>query len=212
MPSLEIPGAAAVILVVASLAATPVRANDTTIPCASPPEKGASVAVHPSSQVSKTQDVPNGTCTFSINGAVATSPPAEQVMRALNLFRDKHLTYLEDNDVAVQSTAALLAAATPLPEVSESLVADLRRVAPLLQTCLKEFFLKRVPTRQAAVGDRFTCMSLEPYLDEKSKDQMLAEGRAAVGEPTLQLTVKWQGDKFISTLYLPIEIVGMPAL
>src|SRR5271169_3051631 len=84
-----------VLLAVATLGPiVPASANDSTIPCNSPPDKGASVAVHPGTQVSTTQDYQSSTYTFAINGAVATSPPPQQVLNAVNSFRDPDLLIL----------------------------------------------------------------------------------------------------------------------
>jgi hypothetical protein len=141
-------GVAAAVSVVffAALALTPVapaRADDSTIPCNSPPEKGARVAVHQGTQVSTTQDKQNDTCTFSINGAVATSPPPQEVLAALNLFRDPAQSFLLKPESAIYAISALIAAASPVEEVPNDLPFALQRVASKLDECLKVFFGKR---------------------------------------------------------------------
>src|SRR5438270_13606200 len=82
-------------------------ANDSTIPCNDPPVRGASVAVHPGTQVSTTKDKQDKTCTFSINGAVSTSPPAQVVISALNTFRDPTKRFLQNPELTISALAAL---------------------------------------------------------------------------------------------------------
>jgi hypothetical protein len=81
-------------VVLFAIGQTPVFARDSTIPCRAPPDKVAFVAVREGSTVTTTQDKQNGSCTFSVNGAVATSPPANDVIRALNVFRSKPPSFL----------------------------------------------------------------------------------------------------------------------
>src|SRR5262249_37852956 len=81
-------GVATAALAVMLNATSAAQANDSTYSCSKPPDKAARVAVHPGSTVSFTQNNQDNTCTFSVNGAVATSPPPKLVIDALNVFRD----------------------------------------------------------------------------------------------------------------------------
>lgn len=193
--------------------ALPALANDTTVPCKSPPKESASVAVHAGTQVTHTQDTVNGTCTFSVNGAVATSPPAEKVLDALNLFRGAGKPPpLSDIKTMAPAIAALLAAAAPVNEVPEELVKVFLKGAPGLTRCLSEFFEKRVLPSIEPKEFGFGCKGLEPYKDADSKAQMIRRGEPAVAVPTLMISVEWGQKRFVSVLYLPLIIVQLPPL
>ncbi len=140
--------------------ATPAKANDTTMPCNAPPDKGASVAVHSGTQVSITQDHQKGTCTFAINGAVATSPPPRQVISALNLFRGRSPTDLSDTGTAANAIATLMAASAPVDNVPDDLVSALKR--PELLNCLKAFFAERQLPKGSTSEHGFSCRGLLP--------------------------------------------------
>jgi hypothetical protein len=190
----------------------PARANDSTIPCDKPPDKGSRVAVHPGTQVSTAQDYQEGTCTFSINGAVATSPPAQQVIAALNMFRDPSRLLLREPEMGQSAVAALLAAPAPVTEIPKDLTKILRDVGPQLERCLATFFGKNdLPTESSGDG-AFSCRGIGPYGNAESKAEMLRTTGVAVGVPTLVIAVKWQQGRFKSVAYLPIAMVGQPAL
>jgi hypothetical protein len=188
---------------------TPGFAADSTIPCSSPPDKGASVAVHPGAQVSTTQDNQNGTCIFSINGAVATSPPSEQVIQALNEFRGGSRRYIEP-EYATLAVAALMAASAPVDEVPKDLLSALVRAGPKLSGCLAAFFQNDFPVvRFEEQG--FSCVGVKPYSDGQ-KRQILERSEPAVGTPTLVISQTWADGRFRSVVYLPVTMAGMPPL
>jgi hypothetical protein len=204
--------ATASLCVVAALSgARPALANDTTISCKSPPKESASVAFHPGTQVTYTQDTQKGTCTFSVNGAVATSPPAEAVLSALNLFRGGKPPPFNDIKTMAPAIAALLAAPAPVDKVPDELVSLLTK-ADGLTRCLSEFFEKRVFPSVELKELRFSCKGLEPYRNADGKAQLLQRGEPAVGVPTLMISVAWQQGRFVSALYLPLSILQMPPI
>ena len=194
------------------LVASPAKANDTTVSCNSPPDKGAAVAVHPGTQVSVTQDSQSGTCTFAINGAVATSPPAREVISALNLFRGQSRGFLRDKDTAAFAIAALMAASSPVDDVPKDLVDALRNTAPTLMDCLSIFFEKRDLPSARPGGGALSCRGIPPYRDKLAKHDMLRRDGTAVGEPTLEISMTWQRGRFRSKLYLPLTMLALPQL
>jgi hypothetical protein len=121
---------------------TPGLAADSTIPYSSPPDKDASVAVHSGGQVSTIQDNQNSTCIFSINGAVATSPPSEQVIQALNEFRGGSRRYIEP-EYATLAVAALMAASAPVDEVPKDLTIGISESGAQAVGISRCIFLKR---------------------------------------------------------------------
>jgi hypothetical protein len=181
------------------------KANDTTIPCNAPPDKGASVAVHSGTQVSLTQDHQKGTCTFAINGAVATSPSPQQVISALNLFRGQSLGVLRDSGTAANAIAALMAASSPADKVPDDLVSALKR--PTLLNCLKTFFAERQLPPGNPGESGFLCRGVAPYTNESSKHDMLTRSGLAPGEPMLEVAVKWQRERFTSKAYFPLSML-----
>lgn len=204
--------AASLCVVVALTGARPVLANDTTVSCKSPPKESANIAFHPGTQVTFTQDKQNNTCTFSVNGAVATSPPSEQVLGALNLFRGgKQLPF---NDIKTMATAiaALLAASAPVDKVPDELVSLLTKADKGLTGCLSGFFEKKVLPSIEFKEIRFSCKGLAPYRDAEGKAQLIRRGEPAVGVPTLVISVEWQQGRFLSALYLPLTMVEMPPI
>lgn len=199
-----------VALAIAVLALGAAQANDSTIPCKSPPDAGASVAVHPGTQVSTTQNRQDRTCVFSINGATATSPPAQQVLDALNLFRDPSLKVLAEKDLIPGAIAALVAAPSPVKEVPRDLTAILAKVSDRLQQCLADFFNKKLPDMSLDGG--IACRAVEPYVNPDAKTDLLKRTGLAVGVPTLAIALTWQGEQFSSVVYLPITMRGLPLL
>jgi hypothetical protein len=185
-------------------------ANDTTIPCKSPPKEGASVAFHPGTQITYTQDRQNNTCTFSVNGAVATSPPANQVLDALNVFRGGgKLPPFDDVKTMASAIAALLAASAPVEKVPDELIGLIAKADKGLTRCLSEFFDKKVLPLVEFKEIRFNCKGLAPYKEAEEKAALLRQGEAAVAVPTLVISVQWQQGRFLSALYLPMTIVQM---
>jgi hypothetical protein len=200
----------ALTIVYALLAVGTAQANDSTIPCNSPPDAGASVAVHPGTQVSTTQNHQDKTCVFSINGATARSPPTQQVLDALNFFRDPTLRFLAEKEVIPGAIAALMAAPAPVKEVPRDLIAVLARTTDRLQQCLAEFFNNKSPNM--ALDGGIVCRGVEPYANPDSKAELLQKTGLAVGVPTLEIALKWQGEQFSSVVYLPITMRGLPPL
>lgn len=204
--------AALLVLLAALMGARPGLANDTTIPCKSPPKESASVAVHAGTQVTFTQDKQNNTCTFSINGAVATSPPADQVIGALNVFRGAGKPPpLDDNKILAQAIAALLSAPAPVDTVPEELVLLLTKSAALTR-CLSEFFYKGGLPSVDPKENRFACKGLAPYGDAREKARLIGKGEPAVGVPTLVISVEWHQGRLVSALYLPLTIIQLPPI
>ena len=197
--------------VCAGIGALPAYANDSTIPCNSPPDKGASVAVHPATQVSTTQDQYEKTCVFSINGAVATSPPQAEVIRGLNTFVDPTRPYLVDKGLAVSALAALLAAPAPVDRVPSDLVDVLTRFSAPLTQCLGWFSTSTFKAETIGEGP-FRCRGIAPYTSAEQKAQMLRTTGTAVAVPTLAISVVWGDGRFTSVTYLPLAIIGAPPL
>jgi hypothetical protein len=190
-------------------------ANDTTIPCASPPDKGASVAVHPGSQVSKTQDRQSGTCVFSINGAVATSPPVRQVVGAVNFLRDPDRPMMRDSKTLSLSLATIMAASAPVNEVPADLIDLLLNSTERLTACVGKFFNSGGagdPEQRDQKVDSVACFATPAYEDERAKHAALERGTIAAGLPTLAISATWGGGRFVSTVFLPIVTPGQPRL
>ncbi|MBW7973553.1 hypothetical protein [Bradyrhizobium sp. BR 10289] len=191
-------------------------ANDTTIPCAAPPDKGASVAVHPGSQVSKTQDRQSGTCVFSINGAVATSPPAQQVISAVNFLRDPDRPMLRDSKSLSYSLATIMAASAPVNEVPNDLINLLSNSSERLTACVTKFFSSGgagdTEPRDPVNSDTVVCFAASAYEDERTKHAILEKGSIAAGLPTLAISATWGNGRFASTVFLPIVTPGQPRL
>jgi hypothetical protein len=205
--------ATALCLLIGLTGASPTLANDTTIACKSPPKESASVAFHPGTQVTYTQDKQSNTCTFSVNGAVATSPPAEQVMNALNLFRSGgKLPPLDDAKTMASAIAALLASAAPVDKVPDDLVGLLIKADKRLTGCLTDFFNKKALPTIELNEIRFICRGLRPYGNAERKRQLVSAGESAVSEPTLMISVEWNGGRFLSALFLPQSIVAFRPL
>ncbi len=186
----------------------PCNANDSTVPCNGPPEKGASVAVHTGTQVTTTQDQLEKTCTFSINGAVATSPPPQQVISALNTFRDPTKRFLQDTEVAISALATLLVAPAPVSEVPTQVVQLLTNSKDRVSRCL-DFFNGKSPEERS---DRFSCKTFEPYTTPSAKAEMLRRTGAAVDVRTLAISLEWGDGRFVSTTWLPQIITNLPPL
>jgi hypothetical protein len=186
------------------------QANDSTIPCNLPPDAGASVAVHPGTQVSKTQNHQSKTCVFSINGATATSPPAQQVLDALNFFRDPSPRFVTEKEVIPGAIAALMAAPSPVKEIPKDLIDVLAKATDRLQQCLAEFFSNKLPNMALEGG--IVCRGVEPYTNPDTKAELLRKAGLAVGVPTLEIALTWQGQQFSSVVYLPITMKGLPPL
>lgn len=187
-------------------------ASDSTIPCNSPPSSGASVAVHRGTQVSTTQDRQKNTCTFSINGAVATSPPPHLVLEALNTFRDPQARYLIDRSLAVNSISALAAAGAPVNEVPRQLVSIVERAGQQLELCLDAVFRRQAAEFQPLEAANFRCQALPVYSDDQSKRAMLERTGVAVSSPTLAVSIDWGDGRFRSVVYLPALMRGLPPL
>lgn len=199
-------------LALALSSTAPAKANDSTWPCASPPVKGASVSVHPGTTVTITQDTQRQTCSFGINGAVSTSPPSEQVVNALNLFRDPSRRVLQDRNTTLSAVAALMAATAPVDEIPADLLKALDSAGAQLQSCVAIFFAKGDLPDERSQNGAFICRGIRPYFDAKSKAQMLASTGAAAAVPTLMISVKWRNDRFTTALYLPRDMVGVPPI
>lgn len=190
-------------------------ASDTTIPCAAPPEKGASVAVHPGSQVSKTQDRQSGTCVFSINGAVATSPPARQVVAAINFIRNPDRPMLRDPKGLSVALATIMAASAPVNEVPDELISTLTRSSDRISFCTGRFFSSgdgKFDQPDQSKDDPITCFAAPTYSDDRGKHEILERGEIAAGLPTLAISAKWASGRFVSTVYLPIVSPGQPPI
>lgn len=190
-------------------------ASDTTIPCAAPPDKGASVAVHPGSQVSKTQDRQSGTCVFSINGAVATSPPAGQVIEAINFVRKQDRPMLRDPKGLSVALATIMAASAPVNEVPDELISALIRWSERVSACAGRFFSSgdgKFNQPDQANDDPITCFATPTYSDERGKREILERGETAAGLPTLAISARWRSGRFVSTVYLPIVTPGQPPI
>ncbi len=199
-------------LVLAVFLAVPAHADDSTIPCSLPPSKGANVAVHPGTAVSTTQDHQDEICTFAINGAVATSPPPNEVLSALNEFRNHSLRFLQEPPRGVFSVAALIAASAPVDEVPSDLIGALKSSSKQLDACLAVFFAKQDLPDERLPGGAFSCRGFRPYTDHKSKLEALREHGFAPGVPTLVISIKWRDDRYTSTLYLPRDLQELPAI
>ena len=199
-------------LVLVAIAAGPAQANDTTIPCSSPPSRGAYVAVHPGAAVSETQDDQDKTCTFAINGAVATSPPPNEVLNALNEFRNRSLHFLQDPRIGISAVAALMAASAPVDEVPSDLLRALKSSDRQLNACLATFFDKRDLPNEQTSEDSFSCRGFQPYSEHRSKLEALREFGFAPGVATLVISVKWQHGRYTSTLYLPSILQELPPI
>ncbi|MDA9465229.1 hypothetical protein [Bradyrhizobium sp. CCBAU 53415] len=190
-------------------------ASDTTIPCAGPPDKGASVAVHPGSQVSKTQDRQSGTCVFSINGAVATSPPAGQVLEAINFVRKPDKPMLRDPKGLAVALASLMAASAPVNQVPDELISALIRSSERVSACARGFFSSndgKFNQPDQGKDDPITCAAAPTYSDERGKHEILERGEIAAGLPTLAISATWGSGRFVSTVYLPIVTPGQPPI
>jgi hypothetical protein len=194
----------------AFLAIGTTHANDSTIPCKSPPDAGASVAVHPGTQVSTTQNRQDKTCVFSINGATATSPPAQQVLDALNFFRSPSPRFLTEKEVVPGAIAALVAAPSPVKEIPKDLLAALVKTTDGLQQCLLEFFDGKLPN--SALEGEIICRGIQPYANTDTKADMLRNTGLAVGVPTLEIALRWQSGQLFSVVYLPITMRGLPPI
>ena len=193
---------------------TPALADDSVVSCASPPKKAASVAVHRGNQVSFTQDTQDNTCTFSVNGAVAKSPPPHLVLGAVNLFRNRALLFQKDPKETARAVAALLAAAAPVDDVPGDLTSILDGAVTKLMSCLNDFF-ESDGRRQPSIftnmpGGDFDCQGISPYTNENMKHGMLDKTGIAVGSPTLMIKVVWRGGRFTSVTFLPINMRGLP--
>jgi len=191
-----------IFLTAALLLATSSAQADSTIPCKGPPDAGSFVAVRAGAQVSTTQDTQRKTCTFSVNGAVATSPPPLQVLKALEQYRDGAMPW---RDKPWESMAALMAAAAPVDEVPRELVDTLHKYEGPLASCLVEFFGKRVlPTERSDYDKVFSCRGIERYANHDDKVQRLESDGVAVEVRTLMLRVRWNGGRYLSTVWLPL--------
>jgi hypothetical protein len=164
--------------------------------------------VHAGTQVTTTKDQQEKTCTFSINGAVATSPPAQQVISALNTFRDPTKRFLQDTGLAISALATLLVAPAPVPEVPTPVVQLLTNSRDLLSRCL-DFFSGKSPEERS---DRFSCKTFEPYTSPGAKAEMLRRTGAAVDVRTLAISLEWGDGRFVSTAWLPQVITNLPPL
>jgi hypothetical protein len=174
--------------------------------------------VHPGTQVSKTQDRQTGLCIFSINGAVATSPPPRQVIDAINFLRDRSRPMMRDPKGFVAAIAAVMAASAPAEEVPQELIAILNEFGGRLTECVNRFFSADAPRgtdpdqRAQASDTPVTCTAIAAYTDERAKHEIVAGGGTAVGIPTLAIAARWAGGRFVSTAYVPIVTPGQPPL
>jgi len=191
--------------------AGPCNANDSTIPCKGPPDKGAYVAVHAGTQVTTTQSKPDQTCTFAINGAVATSPPPQDVINALNTFHDPTRQFLREDERTISALATLLVSPAPVNEVPREVIQLLTNFRPRLMSCLASFFDNKLPEDRSD-APRFSCAGFQPYTNSESKAAMLRSTGVAVGVPTLAISLEWGDHRFISTAWLPLIITELPRL
>jgi hypothetical protein len=189
----------------------PCNANDSTISCAGPPDKGAYVAVHAGAQVSTTQSKNDETCTFAINGAVATSPPPQDVINALNTFHDPTRRFLREGERTISALATLLVSPAPVNEVPREVIQLLTNFRPRLMSCLASFLDNKLPEDRSD-SPRFFCVGFQPYTNSASKAAMLKSTGAAVGVPTLAISVEWGDHLFVSTAWLPLVIFELPPL
>ncbi|MBS0248434.1 MAG: hypothetical protein JSR61_17600 [Proteobacteria bacterium] len=185
-------------------------ANDSTIPCNAPPDSGASVAVHPGTQVSTTQDKQKKTCIFSINGAVATSPPANDVLQALNEFRDPKQRFAQDPKLAAFSVAALAASTAPVGKVPPELIDALTKDSQVLMKCLTNLSASHFSTETYRGGD-ISCVGIRAYQSAQEKTALVQKRAAAVSVPTLAISINWGKGRFYSTVYLPTTMIGAPS-
>jgi len=196
---------------VSAMVIVPCNANDSTIPCKGPPDKGAYVAIHAGTQVTTTQNKQDQTCTFAINGAVATSPPAQDVINALNTFRDPSRRFLHEDERTISALATLLVSPAPVNEVPKEVVQLLTNFKPRLTSCLASFFGNKMPEDKSD-APRFSCVGFQPYTDSGSKAAMLESAGVAVGVPTLAISLEFGDRRFVSTAWLPSVIIGLPPL
>jgi hypothetical protein len=189
----------------------PCDANDSTIPCNGPPDKGAYVAVHAGTQVVTTQSKQDQTCTLAINGAVATSPPPQDVINALNTFHDPTRRFLREDERTISALAILLVSPAPVKEVPKEVIQLLTNFRPRLMSCLASFFDGKLPEDRSD-APRFACAGFQPYTNSESKAAMLRSTGVAVGEPTLAISLEWGDHRFVSTAWLPLIITELPPL
>src|SRR5215475_11171935 len=95
-----------------------------TYSCGDPPDKLAKVGVSSSSSVSMTQDKSAKECRISVNGVTVGSPPQNQVLQAVNQFRNRGIALQEIEsrgiDNYLNSLALILMAAAPVSQVPEA--------------------------------------------------------------------------------------------
>jgi hypothetical protein len=134
------------------------------------------------------------------------------VVDALNVFRDSSRRYLQEPAVAVSAIAALAAAPSAEKEVPKELIELLTKETDTFYPCIKAFFFNDRVAPQRSSDGAVACRGYEPYMNTDAKAEMLRSTGIAVGVPTLAISLLWGRGQLVSVVYLPITMVGLPAL
>lgn len=161
-------------------------AGDVTFTCADPPDKSAKLAIREGPLVNKFRNKDEDTCTFSVNGAKASSPAAELIKRGMNSFIKEGRVVRDLYDGNVENLAYVLLATAPVTEIPRDFQAFLRENTKTLGACLEQFFYGESPSFELfrSMGNSGYCRGYEnssEYLD---------------------IEVVWRNGRFVTNLYV----------
>jgi hypothetical protein len=131
---------------------------DHTFACQRPPDREARVAVRDNVAVGWTQDQNSRTCTFSVDGAKAASPPANLILKGFNSLRNGAPVVNELRQKQVDNLAYAMLATAPVSDIPTEFRSALSQNANTLARCLANFFSEgRPPALEPTEGAAVTC-------------------------------------------------------
>ena len=166
-------------------------AVDVTFSCSDPPDKSAKLAIREGPLVNKFKDRGEKTCTFSVNGAKASSPDAELIRRGMNSFMKDGRIVRGLYDGNIENLAYVLLATAPVKEIPSDLQRFLRENAKNIGTCLDQFFHGDSP-------------SFELYRNKGISGYCRGYERAP---QYLDIEVVWRDERFVTNLYVHRKMI-----
>ena len=197
---------------VVALTSTSITSAD-TYSCEDPPDKRAKVGVSSASTVSITQDKSAKECRMSVNGATVGSPPQDQVLNAINRFRAQGEALREIQGRGIEgyltSLGLVLMASAPVSQVPQDVVRELQNARRTLDECFRRLGESTSITTRRWDGN-VACRVFQPPRNEAEARDLDRSFGVAISSPTIEISVKWDGDRYLSRVYFPRLMFNLP--
>lgn len=161
-------------------------AGDVIFSCSDPPDKLAKLAIREGALVNKFKDRSEKTCTFSVNGAKASSPDAKLIRRGMNSFMNGGSIVSDLYSGNIENLAYVLLSTAPVKEIPVNFQKFLLKNTKYLGPCLDQFFRGDNPNfdLDSSMGNTGYCRGY---------------GRAP---EYLDIQVVWRNERFVTNLYV----------